>query len=118
MKFLLSLVLAAAAITPVAHAAQYASDEDRRTQNREEALSKWRADNGSSAERQRADRPRTERTTLRERTRDTARSAKNFTERQVDTVRDFGERTDRRLDKRFGDRPNSENAAVRGGGGN
>lgn len=112
MKFLLTLVLAtAAAASGVANAAQYSSDEDRRSQNREEALSKWRAANGQAVER-----PVPERSSVRQRARDSTQSVKNFTKRQAATVRDFGERQDRRLDRRFGKRANI-NANPDGGGG-
>ena len=118
MKLLLTFVLAATAIASgVANAAQYASDADRRAQNREEALTKWRASNGQTANRVAADRPAAQGASLRERTRDGGRSVKNFTERQADTVRKFGERQDKRLEQRFGKRAN-RNANPAGGGGN
>lgn len=112
MKILLSLVLAAtAAVSGVAHAAQYSSDADRRSQNRDEALTKWRAANGQPADRQ-----PTQPATLRERGREGAQSAKGFTQRQAEKVRNFGERQDRRLNNRFGKRANV-NANPEGGGG-
>ena len=122
MKFLLPLVFAATtAVSGFAHAATYASDADRRSQNREEALSKWRASSGqpvarttttSTTTRTSADKP-----TMRERTKDGARSVKNFTHRQAESVRNFGERQDRRLGAKFGKRANTNAGATPEGGG-
>ena len=117
MKFLLPLVIAATtAVSGIAHAATYSSDEDRRSQNREEALAKWRAANGQPASRT-SMRANGDRPTVRERARDTTSSVKGFTHRQAEKVRNFGDRTDRKLGAKFGKRANANNNPDGGGGG-
>lgn len=95
------------AVSGVAHAATYSSDAERRTQNREEALTKWRNANPNAAQRTTMRRDE-KRPTLRDRTRNGARSVSGFTHRQAESVRHFGQRQDRRMNSRFGKR-NSAN---------
>ncbi len=102
MKLLPTLVLAlTAAASCAVSAATYGSDQERRDQNREEALTKWRADHGDLASRSSAAAPRE---SLRERTREkthkAAQGTRHFTHRQAEKVRNFGDRQDRKFDKR------------------
>lgn len=100
MKFLSTLVLVlTAAASGMAGAATYNSDQDRRDQNREEALSKWRADHGELAASSSSTDSRTRGSSLREKTREGAASVRNFTHRQAETARRFSERQDRRMGK-------------------
>jgi len=95
MKLLSTLVIVAAALASgAAGAAQYGSDQERRDQNREEALARWRADHGTAADS--SGRLADERTSLREKTKEGARSVRNFTHRQAEKARDFSARQDRR----------------------
>ena len=102
MKLLPTLVLAlVATASGVAGAATYGSDQDRRDQNREEALSKWRASHGnlaSSSSYSSTD-SGMRRSSVREKTREGAASVRNFTHRQAEKARRFSERQDRRMGK-------------------
>ncbi len=102
MKLLPTLVLVVtAAASCAAGAANYGSDQERRDQNREEALSSWRAAhpgessmaNGSAS-----------RASLGERTRDTshrtAQGVRHFTHRQAEKARNFGDRQNRKYGKK------------------
>ena len=100
------------ALSGVAGAATYGSDKERRDQNREEALAKWRADHGNL----RSDRGATTRTstakpTLRERTHNGASAVRGFTHRQAEKARNFSERQDRRYGKQT-----TINTSPEGGG--
>ena len=111
----LVLVLAAAA-SGVASAASYSSDQQRREQNREEALSNWRAGQGTSSSRATMAPSRTHGTTrrerLRERTHAGASSVRNFTHRQAEKARHFSARQDRR----YGTKRTTINTSPEGGG--
>ena len=99
MKLLPTLVLAlTAAASGMAGAATHRSDQDRRDENREQALSKWRADHGELASSSSTSNGM-QRSSLREKTREGASSVRNFTHRQAEKARRFSERQDRRLGK-------------------
>lgn len=113
---LATLVFAvAAAASGSALAAQYSSDQERRTQNREEALAKWQAQNGQAqnTSSRTTTEPATKRETMRERGRAGTQSVRNFTHRQAEKARRFGERQDRR----HGTSPRVINTSPEGGGG-
>ncbi len=108
MKLLPTLVLAfAAAACGAAGAASYNSDQDRRDQNREEALSKWRAQHGDLAAADNGMRRSSMRakahhgaSAVREETHEGARAVRKFTHRQAEKARNFSERQDRRYGKK------------------
>jgi hypothetical protein len=114
MKLLPVLVLAiTAAASCAAGAATYGSDQERRDQNREEALSKWRAthgDEGSMAEGSLNHESLGERT--RETTHRTAQGVRHFTHRQAERARNFGDRQNRKYGKKTGE----TNTSPDGGG--
>lgn len=116
MKLLTTLVLAITVATScAAGAATYGSDQERRDQNREEALSKWRATHGGESESSMANGP-SDRASLGERTRDathrSAQGVRNFTHRQADKARNFGDRQNRKYGKKTGE----TNTSPEGGG--
>ena len=124
MKLLSALVLAiAAAASGAAAAAQYSSDQERRDQNRSEAMSKWHAMNdgrsgtaGASMSRtSTGERSMTRRERVRERTHQGASSVRNFTHRQAEKARRFGDRQDRRYG--HGKTRANVNTSPEGGGG-
>lgn len=122
MNRLPALVLAlTAAACGTAGAATYSSDQDRRDQNREQALSTWRADHASLAStptRETAGSP-----TLRERTKAGARSVREKTHEGAEATRRFGHRQaekarnfSERQDRRFGKPHAPINTSPEGGG--
>ncbi|MEO7056685.1 MAG: hypothetical protein ABI281_08415 [Caldimonas sp.] len=105
MKLLPTLVLALTATASfAAGAATYSSDQERRDQNREEALTKWRSThggeatmhNGSPYHASMADR-------ARETTHRSAQGVRHFTHRQAEKARNFGDRQNRKYGKRTGE---------------
>ena len=97
MKFLPALVLAVtAAASAAAGAATYGSDQERRDQNREEALSKWRADHRDLAS---SGSGMNRKSTVREKAHRGANSVRGFTHRQAEKARRFSERQDRKYGK-------------------
>ncbi len=113
MKLLPTLVLAfTAAASFAAGAANYGSDQERRDQNREEALSKWRATHGGESSMHNGS-PR--RTSLGERTRETthrsAQGVRHFTHRQAEKARNFGDRQNRK----YGKKTRETNTSPEGG---
>lgn len=114
MKLLPTLVLAiTAAASFAAGAATYGSDQDRRDQNREEALSKWRASHGGASSMASGS---PDRASLGERTREathrSAQGVRHFTHRQAEKARNFGDRQNRRYGKKTGE----TNTSPEGGG--
>jgi len=107
MKHLARLILSCAAFATagVATAQTYdqASDQERRTRNREEALAKYHAQQDRVAGTSTRVGDRGEAgggPTLGDRARSAGKSVRNFTHRQADKARDFSERQDRRWGKR------------------
>lgn len=114
MKLLPMLVLAiTAAASCAAGAATYGSDQERRDQNREEALSKWRATHGGESSTTNGS---PDGASLGERTREathrSAQGVRNFTHRQADKARNFGDRQNRKYSKKTG----VTNTSPEGGG--
>ncbi|MEO6361998.1 MAG: hypothetical protein ABIO71_02105 [Caldimonas sp.] len=122
MKLLPALLLAVtAAASGAAGAATYGSDQERRDQNREQALSNWRADHASLASTPARD--STDRTTLRDGAKSGARTVREKTHRGAESVRRFGHRQAEkarnfsdRQDRRFGKRHAPINTSPEGGG--
>ena len=117
MKLLSSLVFTVAALaTGAATAAQYSSDQERRDQNRAEALANWHAANDGKmserSDRDATDRSASRRSSLRERTHEGAQSVRGFTHRQAEKARNFSERQDRR----YGTKRTTINTSPEGGG--
>ena len=109
MKQLPRLILACAAFATCAVASAQstnydsAADQERRTRNREEALSKYHAMNDRQSDGAARSGVRGESgggPTLGDRARGATKSVRNFTHRQAEKARDFSERQDRKWEKR------------------
>ncbi|NUZ05870.1 hypothetical protein [Piscinibacter koreensis] len=97
------LALVAAAACSVAAAQTYSSDADRRAANREQALERWRAQQGTTQDSRsdrRYDNDRRGKPSAMQSVRNTthkaAQSTRNFTHRQLQKSRAFKARQDRR----------------------
>ena len=126
MKQLARLILACAALaTAGAATAQtynQASDQERRTRNREEALARYHAQQdrpastSSASSSRAADRNDSRGTpTLGDRARNAGKSVRNFTHRQAEKARNFSDRQDRRFGKRGSTSRDANNPNRNGG---
>jgi len=109
MKQLPRLILACAAFATCAVASAQsmnydaAADQERRTRNREEALSKYHASQDRRSDNTARTGVRGEAgggPTLGDRARGAGRSVRGFTHRQAEKARNFSERQDRKWEKR------------------
>ena len=109
MKQLPRLILACAAFATCAVAGAQsmnydaAADQERRTRNREEALTKYHAMQDRRSDNTARSGVRGEAgggPTLGDRTRGAGKSVRNFTHRQAEKARDFSDRQDRKWEKR------------------
>ena len=109
MKQLPRLILACAAFATCTVAAAQsmnydaAADQERRTRNREEALSKYHAMQDRRSDTSARTGARGEAgggPTLGDRARSAGKSVRGFTHRQAEKARDFSERQDRKWEKR------------------